>query len=186
MLNNLGLVHTLVVAKYGPSAAHDQDLFQAGVVGLLLAVDSYEANQIAGRFSSYARTCIISELARYSLASGKRLLPHRQYYERITIRRHAQQLAHVLGRDPSIGEILESWASGTRPPTPAAIDRALRPDPVVLVEAITDVDGDEREFARYDPEPESYDIEDLLDAKRSYERLTPDEQERLIRRIERA
>jgi|SRR6185369_657620 len=172
-----------MIAKYGPASTRDEDLYQAGVVGLLLAVDAYEAGQVKGRFSSYARTCIISELAKYSLASGKRLLPHRQYYQRVSIQRHASTLAHVLGRDPSIGEILESWSSSSRAPTPAAIERALRPDPVIVIEETCgDVDHDLTAPFEHDP----LDIEDWLDAKRRFERLSPVEQTRLIRGVERA
>jgi len=179
VLANLGLVRSLVVAKYGPSAAHDDDLFQAGVVGLLLAVDAHEAGQVTGRFSSYARTCIISELARYALASGRRLLPHRQYYERISIQRLAQQLAHTLGRDPTIGELISAWPrNGARPPRRGAFERALEPDPLVVV-----TDNPESDVELLTDE---LDIEDLIDAKRQFERMSPAEQARLLRGGERA
>jgi len=180
VLQNLKLVRSLIIAKYGQRAAHDEDLNQAGLIGLCIAVDSFEANRIVGRFSSYARTCIISELARHSLASGRRLIRPRAYHERIAIQRHVATLGHVLGRDPTTAEILEAW-SGSRAPTPAAVERALRPDPVVLVEAISDVDGEDREFGTYSAENDSIEIEDLLDAKRRFERLTPATQARLTR-----
>lgn len=180
VLANQRLVRSLIIAKYGKNAADDQDLFQAGLVGLCLAVDSYKANKVTGRFSSYARTCIISELAKCSLASGHRILPHRRFYERIEIQRHVQSLASVLGRDPTTPEILESW-EGSRPPTTAAIERALQPDPVLVVVAISDGDSNDREFANYSPDPDTIEIEDLIDAKRRFERLDPEEQALLTR-----
>ena len=180
VLQNLNLVRALIIAKYGPKAAHDEDLNQAGLTGLCIAVDSFEANRIIGRFSSYARTCIISELARCSLANGRRLIRPRAYHERVAIQRQVTTLTHVLGREPTTAEILETW-SGSRAPTPAAVERALRPDPVVLVEAITDVDGEDREFGTYSSEADSIEIEDLLDAKRRFERLPPEDQARLTR-----
>jgi DNA-directed RNA polymerase sigma subunit (sigma70/sigma32) len=170
-----------VVAKYG---VYDEDLFQAGVIGLLQAVEQHEADQIKGRFSAYARVCIISELAKHALASGRRLLPHRQFYQRISIQRHATTVAETLGRDPSIGELIESWPLDSRPPTPAAVERALRPDPVVLTGDSNDrIDGDADDFPAV---ADTIDVEDVIDAKRAWERLTPAEQARLIRGVERA
>lgn len=170
VLANQRLVRKLIVAKYGRAAAHDEDLIQAGLVGLCIAVAAFEQQRITGRFSSYARTCIISELAKCSLASGRRILPHRRLYERIEIQRHAGSLAHVLGRDPTADEIIGSW-SGPRPPTQAAVERALQPDPVLVVEETCghEVDHAEAEI----------DVEDLIDAKRRFERLSADQQEQL-------
>lgn len=170
VLANQRLVRKLIVAKYGRAAAHDEDLYQAGLVGLCIAVDAFEREQITGRFSSYARTCIISELAKASLASGRRIIPHRRLYERIEIQRHAQSLASVLGRDPTTDEITGSW-SGRRAPTHAAVERALQPDPVLVVEETC---GDEVDHAENE-----IDIEDLLDAKRRFDRLNADQQEQL-------
>ena len=179
VLKNQGLVRSLIIAKYGKSNAHDEDLNQAGLIGLCLAADSYDHNRITGRFSSYARTCIVSELAKCSLANGKRLLPHRRFYERVAIQRHVASLAHVIGRDPTTAEIIESW-QGSRAPTPAAVDRALRPDPVIMVEAVREVYDGDHEFAEYG-DSESIEIEDLIDAKRRFERLTQSQQHQLTR-----
>jgi DNA-directed RNA polymerase specialized sigma subunit len=170
VLANQRLVRKLIVAKYGRAAAHDEDLYQAGLVGLCIAVAAYEHERITGRFSSYARTCIISELAKCSLASGRRIIPHRRLYERIEIQRHAQSLASVLGRDPTTDEITGSW-SGRRAPTPAAVERAMQPDPVLIAD--DNCGGD------VDHEADEIDIEDLIDAKRRFERLSADQQEQL-------
>ncbi len=173
VLANQKLVRSLVIAKYGPTAADDEDLYQAGLMGLCLAVDAFERQQVTGRFSSYARTCIISELAKCAQTSGRRIIPHRRYYERIEIQRHVASLAHVLGRVPSTTEILDAW-QGSRPPTSAAVIRALEPEPVLLVDhACGDID--------HDSDDDSVEIEDLIDAKRRFERLTLAEQEQLTR-----
>jgi DNA-directed RNA polymerase sigma subunit (sigma70/sigma32) len=171
VLANQGLVRKLIIAKYGKGAAHDEDLRQAGLVGLCIAVAAFEQQRITGRFSSYARTCIIEQLAKCSLASGRRVIPHRRFYERIEIQRHAQSLAHVLGRDPTPAEIVESWPGPRRRPWLPAVERALQPDPVLVVEETRDVNQD--------VDVDEVDIEDLIDAKRRFERLSPAEQEQL-------
>jgi hypothetical protein len=176
VLKNQGLVRRLIAAKYGPRAAHDEDLLQAGLIGLVKAVDAFEAGQIVGRFSSYARTCIISELGKaWSLASvSGRIIPHRQLCERIAIQRHTQELAHQLGREPTTPEIIAAWPrNGARPPRRRAFARALEPDPVVVVT--------ENPEADVEPSTDVLDIEDALDAKRRWERLSTDERERLLR-----
>jgi len=177
VLRNQGLVRKLIVARYGPAAGHDPDLNQAGLIGLCIAVESFERGQIVGRFSSYARTCIISELSKYSLASGRRLLPHRAFYQRISIQRHVTSLTQVLGREPSTEEILESWPPDSIAPTPAAVERALRPDPIVIADTGSDRIDDDADDS---PAPsDAIGIEDLIDAKRRFERLSPLTQARL-------
>jgi DNA-directed RNA polymerase specialized sigma subunit len=174
VLANQRLVRKLIVAKYGKGAAHDEDLYQAGLVGLCIAASAYEQNKIRGRFSLYARTVILRELGRSYLTTGQRLLllPKRRRSERAEILRHADALTRALGRAPTPAEIVASWPGTRRRPWLSAVERALRPEPVLIV-AETCSGND------IDPGDAEIDVEDLIDAKRRFERLTAAEQERL-------
>ena len=56
---NMKLVHH-IIKRYYPSFWNDEDIVQAGMVGLILAVDNWDEER--GKFSTFACTCIRNEI----------------------------------------------------------------------------------------------------------------------------
>lgn len=57
--DNITLVHYLI-RKYYPTFTNDDDIIQAGMLGLCKAADSFDASKSA--FSTYAGRCILNEI----------------------------------------------------------------------------------------------------------------------------
>lgn len=55
---NIGLVY-FIVNEYYPSLYKDEDIIQCGMLGLAKAANKWEKK---GKFSSYARQCILNEI----------------------------------------------------------------------------------------------------------------------------
>lgn len=56
--DNVKLVY-FIIQKYYPTFAHDEDIVQCGMVGLCKAAKKWQQK---GKFSSYARQCILNEI----------------------------------------------------------------------------------------------------------------------------
>lgn len=59
--DNIGLVYSFVAREY-PTFKHDEDIIQAGMVGLCQAADRWEAEK--SQFSTFAWKCIRNEVLR--------------------------------------------------------------------------------------------------------------------------
>jgi RNA polymerase nonessential primary-like sigma factor len=100
---NLGWVITLARRAHGNSVSIDE-LLQAGVIGLLLAVEHFDPSR--GRFTTYATFLVRQEIHRAIEDAGPGLrlrLRVRQEAAHVHAARH--ELRHVLGRPPSQAEI---------------------------------------------------------------------------------
>jgi RNA polymerase primary sigma factor len=171
---NLGWVITLARRSQGSAVTLDE-LLQAGVIGLLLAVEHFDPAR--GRFTTYATFLVRQEIHRAIEDAGPGLRV------RLKVRREAAQvhaarreLSEVLERPPTHDEI--ATATGL---SVAAVRRVL---PLGL--APTSLDGDDRPLASLLEDPQARVEEQVLaKARASAARvllgaLTP-HQERVMR-----
>lgn len=100
---NMGLVHTCAKRFSGKGIEYD-DLFQAGCVGLVKAVDGFDP-QRGLCFSTYAVPLILGEIRHLFREGGAvkagralRALSYR-------VSRLREQMTATLGREPSVGEL---------------------------------------------------------------------------------
>ena len=93
-----------VARRYRGLGLSDDDLFQEGALGLLDAVEHFDAER--GRFEPYARFCIRRAI-RNALTDTSRLirLPKHVVERRRAIDRIAAQLTAAAGREPTTHEI---------------------------------------------------------------------------------
>jgi len=100
---NLGLVRAAARRLQRPGVEYD-DLFQAGCIGLLKAVDGFDPRR-GVRFSTYAVPVIIGEMRRWAREQHPVRLPRGL----ADVRRRAlacrEALAQRLSREPAVGEI---------------------------------------------------------------------------------
>jgi RNA polymerase sigma factor (sigma-70 family) len=138
---NLGWVITLARRAYNGRVSIDE-LLQAGVIGLLLAVEHFDPGR--GRFTTYATFLVRQEIHRAIEDAGPGLrlrLKVRQEAAQVHAARH--ELRHVLGRPPTHAEI--AAASGLSEAAvrrvmplagpPVSLDADDRPVEVVLEDA---------------------------------------------------
>ena len=116
--DNLGLVHACARRFTGKGLEYD-DLYQAGCLGLVKAVDGFEP-QRGLRFSTYAVPVILGEI-RHLFREGGAVKVSRSLKE-LSLRatRTKEQLAVDMGRDPTVEEL--AAALGVEP---AAAAQAL-------------------------------------------------------------
>ncbi|MGH9169401.1 MAG: SigB/SigF/SigG family RNA polymerase sigma factor [Acidimicrobiales bacterium] len=101
---NMGLVHHLA-RRFVRQADSLDDLVQAGAIGLLKAVEGYDA-ELGFRFSAYAAATIIGELKRYLRDKGWAVRPPRRLQELCLELGHAAaSLTQTLGRSPTVSEL---------------------------------------------------------------------------------
>ncbi|MHB8927124.1 MAG: sigma-70 family RNA polymerase sigma factor [Bacillota bacterium] len=102
---NLGLVRS-VVRRFAPraSATETEDLFQAGCVGLLKAIDGFEPGY-GTQFSTYAVPTILGEVRRYFRESGPLKVSRSIRDVGTKVRRAAEDLRQRYGREPIAAEI---------------------------------------------------------------------------------
>ena len=62
ILNNLGLVGSIVNKRFSSYNYEYEDLFMTGVEGLIIAVDTFDSNRDTS-FAGYAYACIYNEIA---------------------------------------------------------------------------------------------------------------------------
>ncbi|MDR1464487.1 MAG: sigma-70 family RNA polymerase sigma factor [Oscillospiraceae bacterium] len=102
---NMGLVHSCARRFQGRGADYE-DLVQAGCVGLIKAVDSFDPSR-GFAFSTYAVPVILGEIKRL-FREGGAIKVGRSMKERArTLRQQQDALREELGRDPSISELAE-------------------------------------------------------------------------------
>lgn len=66
--DNMGLVYSLV-SRYYPTYKEDEDIIQAGMLGLCKAADTWDADK--SKFSTYAFACIRNEICNEIRARNK-------------------------------------------------------------------------------------------------------------------
>ena len=103
--NNLGLVHSCAQRFKNRGVEYD-DLFQAGCVGLVKAVDGFDES-LGFVFSTYAVPAILGEIKRI-FRDGGAVKVSRSVKERSrTLIQQKEQLSDEKGREPTVAELAE-------------------------------------------------------------------------------
>ena len=103
--SNLGLVHSCANRFRNRGVEYD-DLFQAGCVGLLKAIDGFDES-LGFVFSTYAVPAILGEIKRI-FRDGGAVKVSRSMKERATLMRlEKERLTDIMGREPTIQELAE-------------------------------------------------------------------------------
>jgi len=103
--DNIGLVHTCAKRFHGKGIEYD-DLFQAGCVGLVKAVDGFDAER-GFCFSTYAVPLIIGEMRRLFRDGGSVRVSRSIRELSLKASRVREELTATLNREPTVGEIAE-------------------------------------------------------------------------------
>lgn len=169
---NMGLVHTCARRFTGRGIEYD-DLFQAGCVGLIKAVDGFEP-QRGLQFSTYAVPLILGEMRRLFREGGAVKVSRSLRELSLRAARTRENLAAATGREPTVEEL--AAALGVEPAEAAQAVCAGLP-PISLTR-----NGEEDEGGEMDlpiPSPEGA-ITDRLALEQLLERL-PERDRQLIR-----
>ena len=103
--SNLGLVHSCANRFRNRGVEYD-DLFQAGCVGLLKAIDGFD-DSLGFVFSTYAVPAILGEIKRI-FRDGGAVKVSRSMKERAKLMRlEKERLTDIMGREPTIQELAE-------------------------------------------------------------------------------
>lgn len=106
MVKNLGLVHSCCTKFKGRGIEYD-DLFQAGCIGLIKAVNGFDESR-GLMFSTYAVPVILGELKRQFRDGGTVKVGRTLKELSLKAVRENERLAKQLGREPTVGEIAEA------------------------------------------------------------------------------
>lgn len=104
--DNIGLVHTCARRFHGRGPEYD-DLFQAGCVGLVKAVDGFDPSR-GFCFSTYAVPLIIGEMRRLFRDGGSVRVSRTIRELSIKASRAREALLIALNREPTVGEIAQA------------------------------------------------------------------------------
>lgn len=135
---NMGLVHACANKFRGRGIEYD-DMFQAGCVGLIKAVDGFDP-QRGFAFSTYAVPVILGEIRRMFRDGGSVKVGRAMKEKARAVLKRSAELSEELGREPTIGEIAQSLGMDS---TQAA--EALAAGMPVL-SLTSDGDGEERQI----------------------------------------
>jgi RNA polymerase primary sigma factor len=117
---NLRLV-VAIARRYASCGVPFLDLVQEGNIGLLQAVDGYDPAR-GCRFSTYAYWCIRHAVRQAAAEQGRLIrIPPATAEAMHRLRRAADRLAQVLGREPETGELADELGT-----TPERVDRLGR------------------------------------------------------------
>ena len=105
VVRNMALVGSIVRGYLGRGAEYD-DLMQIGSIGLIKAIDGYDA-QFGVRFSTYAVPMISGEIKRFLRDDGIIKVSRSLKENALKIYRASESLKKSLGREPHISEIAE-------------------------------------------------------------------------------
>lgn len=105
--NNLGLVHSLAKKFKGRGIEYD-DLFQAGCVGLLKAIDGFDDTRGA-KLSTYAVPVILGEIKRLFRDGGTIKVGRSLKELSLKIKRFIDEYSQKSGTEPSVKEIAEHF-----------------------------------------------------------------------------
>lgn len=120
---NLRLVMS-VAQRFVGRGIELEDLFQIGCLGLLKAIDRFDPAHPV-RFSTYAVPVIIGEIKQVLRDSGPVKVSRAMRELSRRAMNACEQLAHALGREPSVAEVAEEL--GVRREEVAAALEATRP-----------------------------------------------------------
>ncbi len=101
--DNIGLVHTVARRFIGRGPEYD-DLFQAGCVGLVKAVDGFDETR-GFCFSTYAVPLIMGEMRRLFRDGGSVRVSRSLRELSIRAARVRERLTNELDREPTVGDI---------------------------------------------------------------------------------
>ncbi|MCB0915965.1 MAG: RNA polymerase sigma factor SigF [Actinobacteria bacterium] len=97
-----------IVRRFTDRGEPTDDLMQVGSIGLLKAIDRFDASRGAG-FATYATPTIIGEIKRHFRDRGWSVkVPRRLQDLGIKIRRTREELTNTLGRSPTVAEVAEA------------------------------------------------------------------------------
>ncbi|MCC2686724.1 MAG: polymerase sigma70 [Paenibacillaceae bacterium] len=134
---NIRLVWS-VVQRFLNRGYDAEDLFQIGCIGLLKSVDKFDLSYDV-KFSTYAVPMIIGEIQRFLRDDGTIKVSRSLKELANKVRKTKDELAKVLGRLPTIGEVAESL--GISPEDVALAQEANKP-PSSIHETVFENDGD--------------------------------------------
>lgn len=103
--NNLGLVHACAKRFKNRGVEYD-DLFQAGCVGLLKAIDGFDES-LGFVFSTYAVPAILGEIKRIFRDGGAVKVSRSIKEQANAMRLEKEKLTDIMGREPTVGELAE-------------------------------------------------------------------------------
>ncbi len=104
--DNIGLVHTCAKRFHGRGHEYD-DLFQAGCVGLVKAVDGFDKDR-GFCFSTYAVPLIIGEMRRLFRDGGSVRVSRSLREQSLKASRAREVLMMKLDREPTVSEIAQA------------------------------------------------------------------------------
>lgn len=161
---NLGLVHH-IVKRYAKRGYDTDDLFQIGTIGLMKAVDKFDAS-FGVQFSTYAVPMIQGELRRFMRDDGMIKVSRGLKENCFKVKKAVEKLSQELGQEPQISQI-------------EAETGISREDIVMALDAGNEVESIYKTIYQSDGN-EIY----MIDQLRSPREETPDgEKEKLINRI---
>ncbi len=133
--DNLGLVHTCAKRFKGRGIEYD-DLFQAGCMGLVKAVDNFDSG-LGYKFSTYAVPVILGEIKRLFRDGGAVKISRGLKELSLKVSREVQTFREQNGREPTVTELARKMELPPEQIT-EAISASLQP--VSLT--VSDEDGD--------------------------------------------
>lgn len=102
---NVGLVHSCANKFRGRGIEYD-DLFQAGCIGLIKAVDAFDEER-GVKLSTYAVPVILGEIKRLFRDGGTVKVSRSLKELAMKVARAREEFSHKTGREPTINEIAE-------------------------------------------------------------------------------
>ena len=136
LLKNMGLFHS-IAARFPYSGVEYEDLVQIGSLGLLKAIRNFDESK-GFAFSTYAVPVITGEIKRFLRDDGAIKVSRAVRSNFVRIRACTEKLRNLLGRDPTVSELVEKTGL-TLEEVVEALDSAARP--ASLDETLSD-DGD--------------------------------------------
>lgn len=132
---NLGLVHACAKRFRGRGIEYD-DLYQAGCVGLVKAVDNFKS-ELGYQFSTYAVPVIIGEIKRLFRDGGAVKVSRGLKELSLKVTREAQRFETENGREPTVKELSEIMGI-----EPEQVSEALTVSMQPISLTMADDDGD--------------------------------------------
>lgn len=164
--DNLGLVH-LIANRFRSRGADYDDLFQAGCVGLIKAVDRFDAAK-GYQFSTYAVPVIMGEIKRIFRDGGPIKVSRSLKEKSIKVQSFREKFLRENNREPTLSELAEITNEDIN--DLSEILNIL--NPIVSLSAYTD-DGDEEMDIPFNDEDRIF---DRISVHQVVERLSQKEQ----------
>lgn len=100
---NIGLVHS-IASRFTGRGVEYEDLFQTGCIGLIKAVDNFDAS-LGYRFSTYAVPVIMGEIKRIFRDGGSIKVSRALKEKSLRAQRIREAFAKKESREPTVGEL---------------------------------------------------------------------------------